>query len=438
MGGLRPALSNHGDHADHPREHRDVRQPQWRRPAGLRGGRAHHRDAANGHREGVRAQRRHVQRERPAILGWQLDREQSSGPADPDRHRGAGRRSTLGAVVSAEIRRQVRHQGRRAEPRRGIHHRPKRKLPLRQRGVRLAGIANNRFTRRRPRLPARGPGRPRTRAGDGQHHRAGRRLQREPDPTRFAQRGGEQPQWRELPDRHRDFGDRGAAICVWRGRVRKAERRRSAAGRLQTRGLVRQLQIRRPAIRYDGRAARQSLEQRDAGSASRRLFTVRCHGPDDLAFERQRQSQPECLLPSNVHALRGSQSRQRQHQRGLRLARSIAGARQRRLRGRNGNRLGEQRRIRLRPANAILPALGLYAHSLERDLSRGDLSVSGSAFMADSARRPVFHQSRPWESPTRTIRRSGSRTNWWSACARTSRSEASRLRQGGGGESCGL
>ena len=179
------------DHADHPREHRDVRQPQWRRPAGLRGGRAHHRDAANGHREGVRAQRRHVQRERPAILGWQPHREQSSGPADPDRHRSAGRRSTLGAVVSAEIRRQVRHQGRRAEPRRGIRHRPKRKRPLRQRGVRLARIANNRFARRRPRLPARGSGRPRTRAGDGQHHRAGRRLQREPDPTRFAQRGGE-------------------------------------------------------------------------------------------------------------------------------------------------------------------------------------------------------------------------------------------------------
>ena len=54
-----------------------------------------------------------------------------------------GRRSTLGAVVSAEIRRQVRHQGRRTEPRRGIRHRPKRKLPLRQRGVRLARIANH-------------------------------------------------------------------------------------------------------------------------------------------------------------------------------------------------------------------------------------------------------------------------------------------------------
>ena len=40
-------------------------------------------------------------------------------------------RSALGAVVSAEIQRQIRHQGRRAEPRRGIHHRPNREFPLR-------------------------------------------------------------------------------------------------------------------------------------------------------------------------------------------------------------------------------------------------------------------------------------------------------------------
>ena len=36
----------------------------------------------------------------------------------------------------------------------------------------------------------------------------------------------------------------------------------------------------------------------------------------------QRQPQPECLRPSDVHALPGSQPRQRQHQRGLRLARA--------------------------------------------------------------------------------------------------------------------
>ena len=41
----------------------------------------------------------------------------------------------------------------------------------------------------------------------------------------------------------------------------------------------------------------------------------------------------------------------------------------------------------------VLPAFGLYAHPLERDLSRGDLPVPGPARVADSAGRPVFHQS---------------------------------------------
>ncbi len=38
--------------------------------------------------------------------------------------------SALGAVVSAEVRRQIRRQDRGAEPRRGIHYRPNRELPL--------------------------------------------------------------------------------------------------------------------------------------------------------------------------------------------------------------------------------------------------------------------------------------------------------------------
>ena len=42
----------------------------------------------------------------------------------------------------------------------------------------------------------------------------------------------------------------------------------------------------------------------------------------------------------------------------------------------------------------ILPALGLYAHSQQRNLSRGDLSNSIPALVADSARPPVCHQSR--------------------------------------------
>ena len=55
--------------------------------------------------------------------------------------------------------------------------------------------------------------------------------------------------------------------------------------------------------------------------ASRQLFTLWGRGPDDLAFEGQRQSQPECLLPSDVHAVPGSQSGQRQHQCWLRPCR---------------------------------------------------------------------------------------------------------------------
>ncbi len=116
----------------HPRECRDLRQSLGRRRTGFRSGRAHHRDPANGYGEGVRSQGRHAQRERSPILGRKPQRRQSHGPADPDRHRRARRRPALGAVVSAEILRQIRHQDRRAEPRRGIHHQPDREHILRQ------------------------------------------------------------------------------------------------------------------------------------------------------------------------------------------------------------------------------------------------------------------------------------------------------------------
>ncbi len=117
MGGLQARPGQIRRPAHDPRERRDVRQSLGRRQTGFRSRRPHHRDAANGHREGVRPQGRHAERERPPVLGRKPDRGQSPGPADPDRHRGAGRRSALGAVVSAEIRRQIRRQDRRAEPR---------------------------------------------------------------------------------------------------------------------------------------------------------------------------------------------------------------------------------------------------------------------------------------------------------------------------------
>ena len=73
----------------------------------------------------------------------------------------------------------------------------------------------------------------------------------------------------------------------------------------------------------------------------------------------------------------------------------------------------------LRPANAILPALGLHAHSLERDLYRGDLSDFRSCPRGRFSRTSSTSSIRAWESPTRPNRRSGSRTNSWLACART-------------------
>ena len=180
-----------------------------------------------------------------------------------------------------------------------------------------------RFARRRPRLSARLPGHGRTRAGDGRHPVVARVF----NGARFRHDGPGQLAIAMAPA-SRSTG-------LWRSprrnmrmarALRKAERRSPLPGVYKL-GAWYDGSNSTTSNTMDGRAARQSLERRDAAPASRRLFTVRCHGPDDLAFERQRQSQPECLLPSNVHALRGSQSRQRQHQRGLGLARSIAGAR---------------------------------------------------------------------------------------------------------------
>ena len=92
------------------------------------------------------------------IWGGDLERDQPPRFADGERHRGARRRSTLGALVSAEVRRQVRHQDRRAEPRRGIRHQPE-LVHFSQRGVRLADASLGGLAGRRPRLSPRGPGR---------------------------------------------------------------------------------------------------------------------------------------------------------------------------------------------------------------------------------------------------------------------------------------
>ena len=53
-----------------------------------------------------------------------------------------------------------------------------------------------------------------------------------PIPREFAQHAGQQPEWRELPARCRNSGDRRTAIFLWRERAGKAERRWPAAWHL--------------------------------------------------------------------------------------------------------------------------------------------------------------------------------------------------------------
>ena len=70
-------------HAHHTRERRSVRQSLGRRPAGSRTERTDDRDAANGHRKGVRSQGRHAQRERPPSLWRRTDRRTISWSCRP-------------------------------------------------------------------------------------------------------------------------------------------------------------------------------------------------------------------------------------------------------------------------------------------------------------------------------------------------------------------
>ena len=100
----------------------------------------------------------------------------------------------------------------------------------------LADASQRGSARRRPRLPARGLRRSRSRAGDGRRHRARGRLQRQPDPEEFAKLADQQSQWRELPAQHRHFRDRRTAIRnSGTGRAGEGDRR------VQDRRLVRQL-----------------------------------------------------------------------------------------------------------------------------------------------------------------------------------------------------
>ena len=109
MGGLRPALAKYGVTLSILENVETFGNLTGGVRQGFEVERPHHGDAAVGHPESVRAERRDIQHQRPTNMGRQSDRGQSPDPADPDRHRGARRHSTLGTVVSTEIRRQVRH-----------------------------------------------------------------------------------------------------------------------------------------------------------------------------------------------------------------------------------------------------------------------------------------------------------------------------------------
>ncbi len=79
---------------------------------------------------------------------------------------------------------------------------------------------------------------------------------------------------------------------------------------------------------------------------------------------------------------------------GLTMHGLFPGARRRHFRPWHGRRAGQQRRVRLRQATAVLPALRLYARAELRDICRGDLSGSGQALVANSAGGSVHYKSR--------------------------------------------
>ncbi len=250
----------------------NVRQPDRRRPPGLRGQRRHDRSGAAGHEAAVRSRRRHPQRQRLSHLGRRSQRLQSPEPADRQRARGARLPSPLGALVSAEFGRALRRQDRRTEPRQRVHDEPERRL-FPELGDGLADAAVGEPAGRRPRLPARGPGGSRARPSVRRRHDHGRRFQREPDSLELAEHPAKQSQRRELPAEHRRSRDRRTAIHVSGGlSVRQARRRRPAARHVQDRRLVRQRGFRQPAIRQSRRPARQPREQRLCRRRSRAII----------------------------------------------------------------------------------------------------------------------------------------------------------------------
>ena len=119
----------------------------------------------------------------------------------------------------------------------------------------------------------------------------------------------------------------------------------------------------------------------------------------------------ERVHPSDVRAIPGSQSGQRQSQRWLRFAGAVAGARQRYIRRRNGDRMGEQRRV-----SATTGGCNFTSPRSTHRFAAARLS-SRRAIRLRSCPRGRFSPTSSMssiparESPTRTIRRRGLRTS---------------------------
>ncbi len=203
----------------------------------------------------------------------------------------------------------------------------------------------------------------------------------------------EQSQWRELPARHRDSGDRRTAICLWLGRVGEARSDGPLPGVYKIGAWYDSTKFNDQQTDTIGLPLASPLSN---GTPAGHHGDFSLYGVMDQMIWRSKDNTNRSLNVFFRPMFTPYQDRN------LVSASINAGfALKAPLPTRDNDVFGvemgtvwaSQRRIELRPTNAVLPAFRLYAHPRQRDLYRGDLSVSGPAFVGDSAGRPVFHQS---------------------------------------------
>ena len=205
-------------------------------------------------------------------------------------------------------------------------------------------------------LPGGGPGYPLAglgvrggRSRDGQRHVLAGVFNGSPIPRNSPNTQLSNPHGVSFPLNTGVFAIAETANHVGIGRLGEGERRGPLPGRLQDRRLVRQLQLRRPAIRQRGRAARQSREQRDPGDVHHGDYAF--YGGVDQTIWRSKDNtnrninvfirpmftplQDRNLISFSVNG-------------GLDPARTVAGRGDDTFGARHGRRAGQQQRIRLR------------------------------------------------------------------------------------------